>query len=203
CGMKMGEYDNKPQRRPYIIISIVSNLLILGTFKYFNFFTEAVHDIASLFNADYTIPVLNVLLPMGISFYTFQTMSYSLDVYKGTIKPEKHFGKFALYVTFFPQLVAGPIERAKSLLDQFHFNYKFNRELTVSGLRLILWGLFKKIVIADQLSSMVGYVYSNPQNATGFSIYFASLLFAQQCYCDFSGYSDIAQGSARIMGINL
>lgn len=203
CGIKMGEYDSKTKRKPYIIISIVSNLLILGTFKYFNFFNQAASDLAHLLNMNYAIPALSVLLPMGISFYTFQTMSYSLDVYKGSIRPEKHLGKFALYVTFFPQLVAGPIERAKSLLDQFHFNYKFDRELTVSGLRLILWGLFKKIVIADQLASMVGHVYSNPQNATGFSIYFASLLFAQQCYCDFSGYSDIAQGSARIMGIKL
>jgi alginate O-acetyltransferase complex protein AlgI len=203
CGIKMGEIETKKKRKPYIIISILSNLLILGTFKYFNFFNTAVHDLAELLNIDYAVPYLSVLLPMGISFYTFQTMSYSIDIYKGSIKPEKHLGKFALYVTFFPQLVAGPIERAKSLLSQFHFKFNYDHGLAISGLRLILWGLFKKVVIADQLSSMVSHVFDNPANANGFSIYFASLCFAQQIYCDFSGYSDIAQGSARIMGIRL
>nr|WP_170227985.1 MBOAT family protein [Vicingus serpentipes] len=203
CSLKMGNYEEKKLRKPYVIISIVSNLLILITFKYFNFFNIAAHDLASLLGIEYAVSYLNVLLPMGISFYTFQTMSYSLDVYKGNIKPEKHLGKFALYVTFFPQLVAGPIERAKNLLSQFHFDFKYNHEQTVSGVRLIMWGLFKKIVIADQLSSMVNHVYGNPEASQGFSIYFASLLFAQQIYCDFSGYSDIAQGSARIMGVKL
>jgi len=203
CGIKMGSIPEKKSRRLYVAISIISNLLILGTFKYFNFFNTAAYDIAQLLGIDYAVPMLKVLLPMGISFYTFQTMSYSIDVYRGSYEPEKHFGKFALYVTFFPQLVAGPIERAKDLLAQFHFNFNYDHERTISGLRLILWGLFKKVVIADQLASMVNHVYDNPENATGFSIYFASILFAQQCYCDFSGYSDIAQGSARIMGIKL
>jgi len=199
----MGELDSKPKRRPYLMISIISNLLILGTFKYFNFFSTAAHDIAQLLNIEYAVTYLNVLLPMGISFYTFQTMSYSVDVYRGSTQPEKHLGKFALYVTFFPQLVAGPIERAKNLLSQFHFEFKYNHDQTVSGLRLIMWGLFKKVVIADQLSSMVSHVFDHPEGTQGFSIYFASLLFAQQIYCDFSGYSDIAQGSARILGVRL
>lgn len=203
CSIKMGALETKKQRKPYIFVSVVSNLLILGTFKYFNFFNDAVEDIAHLLNINYAASYLNVILPMGISFYTFQTMSYSIDVYKGSIKPEQHIGKFALYVTFFPQLVAGPIERAKNLLSQFHFKYDYNHDRTVSGLRLILWGLFKKIVIADQLGGMVSHVFDNPDTANGFSIYFASLLFAQQIYCDFSGYSDIAQGAARIMGIRL
>lgn len=203
CSLKMGEFSDKKSRKPFVVISVVSNLLILGAFKYFNFFSTAAHDLASVLGIEYAVSYLNVLLPMGISFYTFQTMSYSLDVYKGNIKPETHLGKFALYVTFFPQLVAGPIERAKSLLSQFHFEFKYNHEQTVSGLRLIMWGLFKKIVIADQLSSMVNHVYGNPSASQGFSIYFASLLFAQQIYCDFSGYSDIAQGSARILGVKL
>ena len=203
CSITMGKLETKKERKPYIVISIVGNLLILGTFKYFNFFNTAAHDVAELLNMTYAVPYLSVLLPMGISFYTFQTMSYSIDVYKGSIKPEKHFGKFALYVTFFPQLVAGPIERAKNLLSQFHFEYKYEHDRTISGLRLILWGLFKKIVIADQLSSMVSHVFDNPDGMNGFSIYWGSLLFAQQIYCDFSGYSDIAQGSARIMGIRL
>jgi len=203
CGIKMGKLELKSKRKPYVLISILSNLLILGTFKYFNFFNEAALDIANLFNVHYAIPALNVLLPMGISFYTFQTMSYSIDVYRGEIKPEHHFGKFALYVTFFPQLVAGPIERAKDLLSQFHFKYEYNHDRTISGLRLVLWGLFKKIVIADQLSVMVSHVFDNPEGTNGFSLLFASFLFTQQVYCDFSGYSDIAQGSARILGIRL
>ena len=203
CGVKMGSLKEKSARKPYLWLSVFVNLLILGTFKYFNFFNEAAHDLAGLLNMSYAISTFNVLLPMGISFYTFQTMSYSIDVYKGVTKPEVHLGKFALYVTFFPQLVAGPIERAKSLLSQFHFEFSYSHDRTVSGLRLILWGLFKKIVIADQLAIMVGYVYNNPESANGFSIYFASLLFAQQIYCDFSGYSDIAQGAAKILGIRL
>lgn len=203
CSIKMGNLPTQKERKPYVVISIVANLLILVTFKYFNFFNEAAYDLAEMLNMHYAVPMFNVLLPMGISFYTFQTMSYSIDVYRGTIKPEAHLGKFALFVTYFPQLVAGPIERAKDLLPQFHFEYNYNHDRTISGLRLILWGLFKKIVIADQLSSMVGHVYNNPNEANGFSIFFASILFAQQVYCDFSAYSDIAQGSARIMGINL
>jgi alginate O-acetyltransferase complex protein AlgI len=203
CSIQMGKRESKAERKPFILISVFSNLMILGIFKYFNFFSAATNDLAELLNIDYAIPYLSLILPMGISFYTFQTMSYSIDVYKGALKPEKHFGKFALYVTFFPQLVAGPIERAKNLLTQFHFKYDFNYDLAISGLRLILLGLFKKIVIADQLSSMVAHVFDNPEGANGFSIYFASILFAQQVYCDFSGYSDIAQGAARIMGIKL
>ena len=203
CSVQMGKIDLKPKRRPYIAVSIFSNLLILVAFKYFNFFNTAAYDLADLLNMEYAVPMFNVILPMGISFYTFQTMSYSIDVYRGDIKPETHFGKFALYVTFFPQLVAGPIERAKDLLSQFHFKYEYNHDRAVSGLRLILWGLFKKIVIADQLSGMVSYVFDNPENANGFSVIFALILFTQQIYCDFSGYSDIAQGSARVLGISL
>jgi alginate O-acetyltransferase complex protein AlgI len=203
CSVKMGQLETKKERKPYIVVSVFSNLLILGLFKYFNFFNSAANDLAALLNIPYAVSYLNVILPMGISFYTFQTMSYSIDVYRGTMKPETHIGKFALYVTFFPQLVAGPIERARNLLPQFHFKYDYDHDRTISGLRLILWGLFKKIVIADQLSSMVSHVYGNPDGAQGFSIYFAALLFSQQIYCDFSGYSDIAQGAARIMGIKL
>lgn len=203
CGVKMGGLEVKTQRKPYIVFSIVSNLLILGAFKYFNFFNTAAQDLAEILNMNYAVPMFNVILPMGISFYTFQTMSYSIDVYRGAIKPETHLGKFALYVTFFPQLVAGPIERAKDLLSQFHFEYKYDHDRTISGLRLILWGLFKKIVIADQLSSMVGHVFDNPENTNGFSILFSVFIFTQQVYCDFSGYSDIAQGSARVLGIKL
>lgn len=203
CSNKIGSISDKKKSFPFLIVSIVSNLLILITFKYYNFFNEAAFDLANLLGIEYAIPMLNVLLPMGISFYTFQTMSYSIDVYRGVIKPEKHLGVFALYVTFFPQLVAGPIEKAKELLPQFHFNYEFSKERLFSGVRLILWGLFKKIVIADQLSIMVSYVFDKPDNVNGFSVVFGLVLFTQQIYCDFSGYSDIAQGSARVLGVRL
>ena len=138
CSVKMGQLETKKERKPYIVVSVFSNLLILGLFKYFNFFNSAANDLAALLNIPYAVSYLNVILPMGISFYTFQTMSYSIDVYRGTMKPETHIGKFALYVTFFPQLVAGPIERARNLLPQFHFKYDYDHDRTISGLRLIL-----------------------------------------------------------------
>jgi alginate O-acetyltransferase complex protein AlgI len=203
CGLKMGSMATRAERKPYMLVSMISNIAILGTFKYYNFFTESVNDLLTMMNIEYMIPVSSLLLPLGISFYTFQTMSYSLDIYKGKTEPEKHLGKFSLYVTFFPQLVAGPIERAKHLISQFHFNYTFSWRNMSSGLRLIFLGLFKKIVIADQISPMVGHVFSAPGEAYGISIYIACMLFVWQVFCDFSGYSDIAKGSAKLLGIEL
>jgi D-alanyl-lipoteichoic acid acyltransferase DltB (MBOAT superfamily) len=142
-------------------------------------------------------------LPVGISFYTFQTISYTIDVYLGKIKPEKHFGIYAVYVSFFPQLVAGPIERAKHLLPQLLAKHAFKYERVVSGLRLILWGLFKKVVIADRLAVFVDSVYGDVSSYSGPFLFFATFLFAFQIYCDFSGYIDIARGSAKVLGINL
>ena len=202
-GLKMGNLATRQERKPYLIFSMVSNLTILGTFKYFDFFATSANDLFSKLGMDYMVPLAHLILPLGISFYSFQTMSYSLDVYKGKIQAEKRLGIFALYVTFFPQLVAGPIERAKHLLDQFHFRYKFDWNNITSGCRLILLGLFKKVVIADQLSFMVGHVFNSPEQAHGFTVYFGCMLFVQQVYCDFSGYSDIARGSARLLGIEL
>ncbi len=203
CGLKMGGFATKKERKPWLILSMVSNLAILGTFKYFNFFTTSVNDLLTALHVEYLLPVSSLLLPLGISFYTFQTMSYSLDIYKGKTTPEKHLGKFSLYVTFFPQLVAGPIERAKSLLSQFHFNYNFDWSNITSGLRLIMLGMFKKVVIADQLSPMVGHAFNSPESSYGITIYIGCMLFVQQVYCDFSGYSDIAKGSAKLLGIEL
>lgn len=199
----MGEIPEKKDRRLYLRISLISNLVILGTFKYFNFFTTSISDVFETLNMDYIVPHLDVILPVGISFYTFQTLSYSVDIYRGNLKPEKSIGKFALYVCFFPQLVAGPIERAKDLLKQFDFKAKFEYSNISSGLRLILLGLFKKVMVADQIEAMTRYVFENPENQTGVNLWFASMLFAQRIYCDFSAYSDIAQGSARMMGVNL
>lgn len=202
-GLKMGNLTTRQERKPFLVFSMVSNLTILGTFKYFDFFASSANDLFSQLGMDYMIPLAHLILPLGISFYSFQAMSYSLDVYKGKIQAEKRLGIFALYVTFFPQLVAGPIERAKHLLDQFHFRYKFDWNNITSGCRLILLGLFKKVVIADQLSFMVGHVFNSPEQAHGFTVYFGCMLFVQQVYCDFSGYSDIARGSARLLGVEL
>jgi len=144
-----------------------------------------------------------VLLPVGISFYTFQTLSYTIDIYRGKIKPQKHLGIFAVYVSFFPQLVAGPIERAKNLLPQFFEKKYFDYKRVTDGLKLMLWGFFQKIVIADRLSIVVNTIYNNPTDYTGIPLILATIFFAFQIYCDFSGYSDIAIGSAQVMGFRL
>ena len=151
----------------------------------------------------YLIPHLNIILPVGISFYTFQTLSYTIDVYRGRCRIEPHLGRFALFVSFFPQLVAGPIERANRLLIQFKRQNTFNLVRLTEGGKLIVWGLFKKVVIADRLAEYVNRVYANPEYYSGSSLALATYFFAFQIYCDFSGYSDIAIGSARILGYDL
>ncbi len=194
---------NKRRRTKFLILSLCSNLGILFGFKYFNFFNNSVHDLFNHFNIFYNVPVFDVLLPVGISFYTFQTLSYTIDVYNGKKIPERHLGYFALYVSFFPQLVAGPIERSNRLLPQFYKESKFNYEDVVHGLRLMLWGFFKKVVIADRLAYFVNTVYNSPSDFYGFQLIIATVFFAFQIFCDFSGYSDIAIGTARIMGYRL
>ena len=166
-------------------------------FKYYNF---VVGTIGSFFGADLT---LELILPVGISFYTFQTLSYSIDVYRGNIKAEHNFFYYALFVSFFPQLVAGPIERPDNLLPQLHAEHKFNWNNLYIGAKRMLAGFFKKIVVADTAAVYVNSVYNNPENAKGLAIIIATLLFAVQIYCDFSGYTDIAIGCARIMGYRL
>lgn len=203
AGIQMGKTPDKGRRKKYLILSIVANLGILFSFKYANFFNESLRVALQQFNIFYDFPGFNVLLPVGISFYTFQSLSYSIDVYRGEKEPEPHFGKFALYVAFFPQLVAGPIERSTRLLPQFEKRISFNRERFVSGLRLMLWGFFKKIVIADRLAIYVNEVYNSPAEFQGLTLLLATYFFAFQIYCDFSGYSDIAIGAARIMGYDL
>ncbi|MCL4856946.1 MAG: MBOAT family protein, partial [Flavobacteriales bacterium] len=146
---------------------------------------------------------MELLLPVGISFYTFQTMSYSIDNYNEKIKPERHLGIFALFVTFFPQLVAGPIERASNLLPQFHKKQLFDYDRISNGLGLMLWGLFKKVVIADRLAIVVNEIYNNPNDYNGLTLVVGTIFFAFQIYCDFSGYSDIAIGAARVLGFDL
>ncbi|PKV63239.1 MBOAT family O-acyltransferase [Pontibacter ramchanderi] len=205
CGRMMDRYseEERARRKPWLWLSLVSNLGILFTFKYYNFFNGAASDLANLLGVSYAAPAFELLLPMGISFYTFQTMSYSIDVYYGRIKAEKHLGIFALFVTFFPQLVAGPIERAGNLLGQLKQKHDFDYDRVTSGLRLMAWGLFKKVVVADRLAIMVNQVYNNPTNYEGIPLIIATVFFAFQIYCDFSGYSDMAIGAARVMGFNL
>jgi D-alanyl-lipoteichoic acid acyltransferase DltB (MBOAT superfamily) len=203
CGCAMGKIDDRTKRKPYLYISLLTNLGILFSFKYFDFFIESFSQLLGLLNLDYAIPSLNVLLPVGISFYTFQTMSYSIDVYYDRIKPEKHLGIFAVFVSFFPQLVAGPIERASNLLPQFRVDTSFDIQRITSGLLLIGWGLFKKVVIADNIAILVEIVYSEPVGLPGNILILGTVLFAFQIFCDFSGYSDIAIGSAKVLGIDL
>lgn len=200
----MGREKEKRKRKKYLYISLFVNLGLLFLFKYFNFFNGTLRDIFINFNIAYNVPDFSLLLPMGISFYTFQTMSYTIDVYKGRREPEKHLGIFALYISFFPQLVAGPIERSEKLLPQFREKHTFNYERVTDGLKRMLWGFFKKMVIADRLSILVKYVYgSNLYNLEGFPLLLGTLFFAFQIYCDFSGYSDIAIGAAKVMGFDL
>ena len=202
-GRRVAAIPEKRARKPWLLLSLATNLGLLFTFKYFNFFNDQVASLYSMMGLEYTISELSVLLPVGISFYTFQTLSYTIDLYKGQIEPEKHFGKFALFVAFFPQLVAGPIERAKSLLPQFHKDHDFDYNRFVSGLKLMVWGLFKKVVIADRLAVFVDVVYNTPTEHSSATLVLATYFFAFQIYCDFSGYSDIAIGAARVMGYDL
>ncbi len=200
AALKMSKYQDKKKRTPILLFSLFTNLGLLFTFKYFNFFSESFYHIFKLFSHSATPFELNVLLPVGISFYTFQTLSYTIDVYRGDREPERHFGIFAVYVSFFPQLVAGPIERSTTLLPQFHKTFEPNYNNMKYGLQLAAWGMFKKVAIADQLALYVNRVYSNPTGYTGFDILLATYFFAFQIYCDFSGYSDIAIGIARVFG---
>lgn len=203
AGLFMGKYACKRHRLNILLISLFTNLGLLFIFKYYNFFSVSLEYILTGVGIHADLPAFKLLLPVGISFYTFQTLSYSIDVYKGAITPERHLGYFALYVSFFPQLVAGPIERSQSLLPQLRQNHSFSYESAANGLKLIFWGLFKKIVIADRLAVIVDHVYSNPHSYSGFALAAGTICFAFQIYCDFSGYSDIAIGSARILGIKL
>ncbi|MTI68992.1 MAG: MBOAT family protein [Firmicutes bacterium] len=200
---KMGSIKEKEKRKKYLILSLFTNLGLLFLFKYYNFFQSSLGYLCKNFQLNVELPTFKLLLPVGISFYTFQTLSYTIDVYKGKIEPERHFGIFALYVSFFPQLVAGPIERSKHLLPQFYKKHKFDLERISDGLVQMAWGFFKKIVIADRLAILVDNVYNNVYEFQGIQLIIATIFFGFQIYCDFSGYSDIAIGLARIMGFDL
>jgi len=203
AAIMMSSTDNKKKRRKYLFMSLISNLGLLFVFKYFNFFNGSLKLLFDNLHLIYNIPGLSILLPVGISFYTFQTLSYTIDVYRGEKKAERHFGIFALYVSFFPQLVAGPIERSTHLLPQFFEKHEFDYHRVTNGLKLVLWGLFKKVVIADRISYFVNYVYNDVHSYQGLPLIIATVLFAFQIYCDFSGYSDMAIGIAQMLGFKL
>lgn len=203
AGIGIGKTKVKFIKNLYLTLGVGSSLSILFFFKYFNFFGGAVNSLFEQFNIFYQVPAYQLLLPVGISFYTFQTLSYTLDVYFGREKIEYHFGYFALFVSFFPQLVAGPIERSTNLLPQFKKKHDLNYDDVRIGLSYIIWGFFKKVVIADRLSEYVNMFYNNPGEYGSSQALVATIFFTFQIYCDFSGYSDIAIGTARIMGFRL
>jgi D-alanyl-lipoteichoic acid acyltransferase DltB (MBOAT superfamily) len=193
-----------PRRKKRLLWGCIGVLLaILFTFKYYNFANASLRSLFAALRIPVEIPYSNLLLPIGISFYTFQKISYVVDVYHGRLKAERHFGIFAVYSCFFPQLVAGPIERAQHLLRQFYEKHEFSYERATSGLALMLWGFFKKVVVADRVAILVKAVYSDPHSYSGAPLLVATVLFAFQIYCDFSGYTDIAIGSARLLGFDL
>jgi len=202
-GLRMAADGDAVRRRRLVTLSLVSNLGILGFFKYFGFFTESLQDLAGLLG--FTLPsfALEVVLPVGISFYTFQTLSYTIDVYRREIEPTRAFLDFALYVSFFPQLVAGPIERARTLLPQILSRREVGWEGFRSGAWLVVWGIYKKVVIADNLGHMVDAVFRVGAEPTSIEVVVATWAFSWQIYCDFSGYTDVARGISRMMGIDI
>ena len=191
------------KRKLWLIASIVANVGVLAIFKYFNFLSANANAIAEVFHWPYDFPLLDIILPIGLSFHTFQAMSYTIEVYKGRQPAERHLGIYALYVMFYPQLVAGPIERPQNLLHQFREKHSFDYERVTEGLRQMAWGLFMKVVIADRLARYVNVVYNEPLNFQGLTLVLGTVFFAFQIYCDFAGYSHIAIGSARVMGFRL
>jgi D-alanyl-lipoteichoic acid acyltransferase DltB (MBOAT superfamily) len=202
-GQRLRTEDKQSKRKVLLWTSIVVNLGFLGFFKYYNFFLENFVDAFSLFGMQINANSLNIILPVGISFYTFQTLSYTIDVYRKKLEPTKDFIAFSAFVCFFPQLVAGPIERATNLLPQFINNRKFNYKQAVNGVKLIIWGFFMKLVVADRLSIYVDAIYGNPVNHSSITLITATVFFTFQIYCDFAGYSNIAIGCSKLLGIDL
>lgn len=203
AGIWIEDTENPHKKRRYMLMSVVSVCTVLFFFKYFNFFNENIAAVAAAFHWNYSIESLRMILPIGLSFHTFQSLSYVMEVYRGKQRAERHFGLYSLYVMYFPQLVAGPIERPQNLLHQFRERKVFDWVRLGDGLSLVLWGLFKKVVVADNLAVYVDAVYNSSSHHNGTSLLLATYFFAIQIYADFSGYSDIARGVSRIYGIEL
>ena len=202
-GHQLGSEENTTKRKVLLWTSIITNLGFLGFFKYHNFFIENFITAFSFFGTEIQATSLNIILPVGISFYTFQTLSYTIDIYRRKLAPTKDIIAFSAFVSFFPQLVAGPIERATNLLPQFYTKREFEYSKAVDGMRQILWGLFKKIVIADNCAEFANLIFNNSQEYSGSTLVFGAIFFTFQIYCDFSGYSDIAIGTSRLFGFDL
>lgn len=202
-GIGISRTSNTRRRKTLLIISILANLGFLAFFKYFNFFAQSFADAFTLLGQDIEATRLNIILPVGISFYTFQTLSYTIDVYKRKLEPTKDIISFFAFVSFFPQLVAGPIERATNLLPQFQKERAFDYAKAVDGMRQVLWGLFKKVIIADNCARFANQVFENHENLNGSTLILGAIFFTFQIYGDFSGYSDIAIGTSRLFGFNL
>ena len=197
------ENNQGKKRKWFLTAGLIANIGVLAFFKYFNFLNDNLSFLIHGFGLNNPIPHLSIILPIGLSFHTFQEMSYLIEVYRGKQKAERHLGIFAVYVMFYPQLVAGPIERPQHLIHQFYERHYFDFKNLENGLKLILWGLFKKIVIADRLAIYVNAIYNNVDHHNGMTLIVATIFFSFQIYCDFSGYSDIAVGAARVMGFKL
>ena len=203
-GLTIYKSQKSSVRKKWLLVSVLFNLGLLGFFKYYNFFIESWVELLSSIGYDLENTwTLKVILPVGISFYTFQTMSYSIDIYRKQLKPTKDFIAFAAFVSFFPQLVTGPIERASNLLPQMLKSRKFNKYKTINNLELIVWGLFKKVVIADSIAPVISDIFNNYTEYSGGTLILGAVFFAFQIYCDFSGYSDIAIGTAKLFGFDL
>lgn len=202
-GNQLGSTQNEKKRKWLLASSVTVNLGFLMFFKYFNFFAESFADAFTLLGAPMEVDRLNIVLPVGISFYTFQTLSYSIDIYRRKLTPAKDIVSFFAFVSFFPQLVAGPIERAVNLLPQFYKKRSFSYNLASDGMKQILWGLFKKVVIADNCAQFVNEIFNNYQEMSGVTLISGAVLFTFQIYGDFSGYSDIAIGTSKLFGFNL
>ncbi|GAA4092470.1 MBOAT family O-acyltransferase [Mucilaginibacter panaciglaebae] len=202
AGIYIGQSQGR-RRKWLLAASLVANIGVLAIFKYYNFVNENITIVMSNWGIKNPVPYLAILLPIGLSFHTFQAMSYTVEVYRGNYKPERNFGIYALYVMFYPQLVAGPIERPQNILHQFYEKHDFDYQRIADGLKLMAWGLFKKIAIADRLADIVNVAYDEPHKYHGLNFVIATIFFAFQIFCDFSGYTDIALGAAKVMGFKL
>ncbi len=201
AGSKIYKTEDKKKRKRYLLISLVTNLGLLGFFKYFNFFIESANSVFGAFGLN--LSTLNIILPVGISFYTFQTLSYTIDIYRHRLKPTSSFLNFAVFVAFFPQLVAGPIVRAKEFLPQIERGVKFDRKEIQDGLQIFIFGMIKKVLIADRLAFFVDKVFDAPVVFNSLTVWLSVIAYSIQIYCDFSGYSDMAIGLAKCMGFDL
>ncbi|MFC0875835.1 MBOAT family O-acyltransferase [Saccharicrinis sp. FJH2] len=202
-GLQLGKEENRKKRKVLLWISIIVNIGLLGYFKYYNFFLDNFIEAFKFFGSTFNSKSLQIILPVGISFYTFQTLSYTIDVYKRKLEPTRDLIAFSAFVSFFPQLVAGPIERATHLLPQFYSKRNFDYSKAVNGMRQILWGLFKKVVIADNCAEFANTIFNHSTQYSGSTLLLGAIFFAFQIYGDFSGYSDIAIGTSRLFGFDI